>query len=226
MYTLHITNKNYSSWSLRPWVLMREAAIPFSEILMPFGEGSNWEAFRAFSPTGRVPVLLDDGRTVWDSLAIIEYLAERHTGVWPSDPDARAFARCIAAEMHSGFGALRNDCSMNVGVRVALNAVSPALEADLARIDEIWSEGLSAFGGPFLAGEDFCAADAFFCPVAFRIRGYGLELSPESMDYANRLLALPSMREWENSALAETWRDEGHEKDWRLAGTLIEDRRL
>ena len=226
MYELYIANKNYSSWSLRPWVLMREAAIPFSEIVMPFKAGANWEAFRAFSPTGRVPVLVDDGRTVWDSLAIAEYLAERHTGIWPSDPDARVYARCTAAEMHSGFGALRSVCSMNVGVRVELSAISPALQADIDRIDELWSEGLSAFGGPFLAGEDFSAADAFFCPVAFRIRTYGLTLSPESMDYADRLLALSSMREWEKAGLAETWRDAAHEADLTVSGRITADLRV
>ncbi|MFC5742504.1 glutathione S-transferase family protein [Dyella tabacisoli] len=225
MYVLHIANKNYSSWSLRPWVLLSELAIPFQEQLLPFGEGSNWAAFRAFSPTGRVPCLRDGDTVVWDSMAIAEYLAERHPGVWPADAAARAWARCATAEMHCGFAALRQHCSMNCGIRVRLHDMPAALQADIARIDELWSEGLARFGGPFLAGNAFTAVDAFYAPVAFRIQTYGLAMSPQAAAYVTRLLGLPSMRDWLTAALGETWRDLAHEEEARHAGTWLEDLR-
>ena len=142
MYTLHIANKNYSSWSLRPWVLMRALDIPFSERLHRLGG----EAFTDFSPSGKVPCLVDVATVVWDSLAIAEYLAEDHSGVWPADAKARAWARCAAAEMHSGFATLRNQHGMNVGVRVAVAQRSPELLADIARIEKLWNDGLARFG--------------------------------------------------------------------------------
>ncbi|WP_207483495.1 glutathione S-transferase N-terminal domain-containing protein [Arenibaculum pallidiluteum] len=225
MYELFIANKNYSSWSLRPWVLMRERAIPFRETLVPFSEGSSFEAFRRFSPTGRVPCLRDGEVVVWDSLAITEYLAERHPGLWPADPVARAWARCAAAEMHSGFGVLRDRCSMNVGLRIRLAETPEALLRDVRRIGELWEEGLARFGGPFLAGAEFTAVDAFFAPVAFRVRTYGLELGAVAAAYAAQLLELPSMRQWETEALAEPWREPGHEDEVRRAGAWLEDRR-
>ena len=129
MYTLHIANKNYSSWSLRPWLLMTAQSIPFREQIHPFDGQDNSARFGVFSPSGRVPCLVDGDVAVWDSLAIIEYLAERHAGVWPSDPVARAWARCAAAEMHSSFFALRNDCNMNCALRVELNGQREALRA-------------------------------------------------------------------------------------------------
>lgn len=225
MLTLFIANKNYSSWSLRPWVLMSELGIPFEEMLVPFGQGSNWHAFRKFSPSGRVPCLHDGDAVVWDSLAIAEHLAENHPAVWPSDPAARSWARSAAAEMHAGFAALRNRCGMSCGVRVRLRETEPALKADIERIGELWCEGLTRFGGPFLAGKAFTAADAFFAPVAFRVQTYGLELPDAAADYARRLLALPSMRRWYDAALAETWRDEAHEEETRLNGEILEDLR-
>ena len=136
MYTLHIANKNYSSWSLRPWLLMRMLAIPFEERLTPFPTGSSWSLFRPFSPNGRVPCLIDDGWAVWDSLAIAEYLAERHAGVWPSDARARAWARSAAAEMHSSFTALRNACPMSCGVRVQPH---PILRVAETRPIPVWA---------------------------------------------------------------------------------------
>lgn len=225
MYELYIANKNYSSWSLRPWVLMRERAIPFTERLIPFEQGSSWEKYRKFSPSGRVPCLVDGETHVWDSLAIAEYLAERNPGLWPEDARARAFARSASAEMHSGFAVLRDRCSMNCGVRVRLHETPAALAKDIARIDELWSEGLQRFGGPFLAGKAFTVVDAFFAPVAFRVQTYGLTLGAESASYAARLLALPAMRAWESEALAETFRDESHEEEVRRAGTWLEDLR-
>lgn len=225
MYELYIANKNYSSWSLRPWVLMRERGIEFVERLMPFSDAGNYDAFRVFSPTGKVPCLSDGAIAVWDSLAIAEYLAERHAGVWPADAVARAWARCAAAEMHSGFAVLRDRCSMTVGQRVRLHEVPAALQRDLARIDELWNEGLRRFGGPFLAGNTFTAVDAFFAPVAYRIQTYSLQLSSPALDYATRLRELASMRDWAAAALGETWRERAHEEDIARHGTVLQDLR-
>jgi glutathione S-transferase len=225
MYTLHIGNKNYSSWSLRPWILLRELGIPFNEQLHRFAGAVNWAAFRGFSPTGRVPALIDDDAIIWDSLAIAEYLAERHAGVWPGDGMARAFARCAAAEMHSGFSALRNQCSMSCGIRVRLFEITPALQSELARLEELWSEGLRRFGGPFLAGAAFSAADAFFAPVAFRVQSYGLPLSATSAAYMQSLLGLAGMRAWYDAGIAEPWRDPDHELEIAAVGTITLDLR-
>ncbi|MEQ1571868.1 MAG: glutathione S-transferase family protein [Myxococcota bacterium] len=215
---LFVANKNYSSWSLRPWVLMRELAIPFEERLVPFGSN-----FRAFSPSGLVPCLHDGPIRVWDSLAIALYLGERHPGVWPTDPVARAWATSAAAEMHSGFTALRSRCSMNCGIRATIDP--GPVRADLDRLSELWSASLDQFGGPFLAGPTFGAVDAFFAPVAFRIQTYGLQLDPASLAYAARLRALPSMSQWYRDALAETERDERHDAESRAVSNWTEDLR-
>jgi glutathione S-transferase len=220
MYELFITNKNYSSWSLRPWVLMRTLGIPFAERLRQLAVGSSWAEFRQFSPSGRVTCLL-----VWDSLAITEYLAERHAAVWPSAPGPRAWARCAAAEMHSGFSALRDLCSMSCGIRVRLGDIPEPVTRDIARIDELWTGGFEAFGGPFLAGRAFTAADAFYAPVAFRWQTYGFTLTRSAVDYAKRLLELPAMQAWYAAAVAETWREPGHETEAHRAGTWLEDHR-
>jgi glutathione S-transferase len=220
--TLHIANKNYSSWSLRPWLLMRELGIDFEERMHPFATG---EDFRRFSPSGKVPCLHDGELVVWDSLAIVETLAETQTGVWPSDRAARAWARSAAAEMHSAFAALRQHCSMSCGVRIHLHAHPPALARDVARIDALWVEGLSRFGGPFLAGASFSAVDAFFAPVVFRVQTYGLALSGRTRAYVERMLALPGMQQWYAEALAEPWRDEPHELELRVAGEWLADHR-
>lgn len=223
MYTLYIANKNYSSWSLRPWVLMKVLGIPFEEKFVPFLEGSSYAVFRKFSPSGLVPCLVEGGTTVWESLAIAEYLAEDHPAVWPSDKAERAWARCAAAEMHAGFATLRAECAMNLGVRVKLHEIGPALKNDIERIDELWCEGLDRFGGPFLAGSAFTAADAFFAPVAFRHLTFSLPLSPQADAYANRLLALPAMKAWYEAAIAETLRERDHEADLARVGTVVED---
>ncbi|GLR47465.1 glutathione S-transferase family protein [Sphingomonas astaxanthinifaciens] len=220
---LVIANKNYSSWSLRPWVLMTALGIPFEEEQVPFAGLDNYDEFRRFSPSGQVPVLIDGARTIWDSLAITLYLGERFPAVWPSDADARAWAMCAAAEMHGGFSALRSDCCMNVGVRVSPRPPRPALQRDVARIAELFEEGLTRFGGPFLAGADFTAADAFFAPVVFRIRTYGLAMGPLGSAWVERMLALPAMRAWEEAALAETYREEGHEDELAAAGLITAD---
>ncbi|WP_235041679.1 glutathione S-transferase family protein [Vreelandella profundi] len=231
MLDLYIANKNYSSWSLRPWVLMKVLDIPFNEHLMPFegGFGESHDTFLRFSPSGLVPCLVDvtaDGElAVWDSLAIIEYLAEQYAPVWPTDKLARAWARSAAAEMHSGFGALRDDCSMNCGVRVELKGLSDSLKADIARLDALWQQGLERFGGPYLAGAHFTAVDAFYAPVAFRVQTFNLPVSEDAKAYVDRLLALPAMRAWYQSALEEQWREPMHETETLKNGTLTADYR-
>ena len=224
MYELITANRNYSSWSLRPWVLMKALAIPFTDRIEPFTKPSNYDEFRAFSPTGQVPVLLDQGRTVWDSLGIVLYLAERHEGVWPADVEARAFAQSAVAEMHGGFSALRNDCTMNVGVRVTPKAMRPALERDVARIRELFETALDRFGGPWLGGAQFTALDAFYAPVAFRVRTYGLDVGA-GQAWVDHVLAHPAMLEWEAEALAETWREASHEEELAAAGRIVADYR-
>jgi len=225
MLTLYIANKNYSSWSLRPWVLMQVLAIPFKEVLTPLLAGSCWDEYRNFSPNGRVPCLHDDSMVIWESLAIVEYLAEHYDGVWPKNTEARAWARSAAAEMHAGFSVLRNECPMNCGVRVRKTSFSPALKHDLKRLDELWNEGLNRFGGPFLAGESFGAVDAFFAPVAFRIQTYQLPFSDTASVYVQRLLDLDSMRDWYAAALKEKWREPDHEQSALDAGEVIQDLR-
>lgn len=221
-YSLYIANKNYSSWSLRPWLLMTEQGIPFTERLIAFEE-SNHANFKAFAPNAKVPCLHDAATTVWDSLAIMEYLAERHPGVWPEDSGARAWARSASAEMHAGFNGLRSHCSMNCGLRLRLRHMPENLSGDLQRLDELWNDGLSRFGGPFLAGAAFTAADAFYAPVAFRVQTYGLALSPAAHAYANRLLALEGMRSWYEAALSEPWRETGHEREVLAQAELLQD---
>ena len=223
---LHIANKNYSSWSLRPWVLMRTLGLDFEESLHPFPTGGAPSGFEAFSPTGKVPCLVDGDLTVWDSLAITEYLAERHPQVWPKSASARAWARCASAEMHSGFSTLRQICSMSCGVRVRLNPEAlNLLTPDLRRLQNLWREGLDRFGGPFLAGDVFTAADAFFCPVAFRVKTYGLALDPVCSAYVRTLLHLPAMRQWYEDALREPWIEPAHEADVLAFGQLLGDDR-
>ncbi len=224
-YTLITANRNYSSWSLRPWLLLKGLGIAFEDQLEPFIAPSNYEEFRAFSPTGQVPVLLHQGRTIYDSMGIALYLADRHEGVWPSDPDARAWAMCATAEMHSGFSTLRNDCTMNVGVRVKPKPMSESLNASVARIKELWEEGLSRFGGPYLAGPEFCAVDAFYAPVAYRVRTYGLDVGA-GQAWVEHIIAHPAMQQWEAEALAETWREEGHEEELRACGEVTADYRV
>ncbi|MEO6080991.1 MAG: glutathione S-transferase family protein [Steroidobacteraceae bacterium] len=225
MYELIIANKNYSSWSMRPWVLMRALQIPFGERLLLFHANSGAGDFRMFSPTGRVPCLLDGPVKVWDSLAIVEYLAERHAGVWPQDLAARAWARSAAAEMHSGFQALRTVCSMNVGLRVRLHQVSPPLQAELLRLNALWSEGLNSHGGPWLAGKQFGAVDAFFAPVATRLQTYGLSLPQIAAQYAQRLLDFAPVSEWVNAGINEPWRDAAHEAEVLEHGEITLDQR-
>ena len=210
---LYIGNKNYSSWSMRPWVLMRQAGIPFEEHMVRFDsfapDSSFKRALAGVSPTGRVPLLMDDGFAVWDSLAIVEYLAERFPdrALWPAAPRDRARARSVCAEMHAGFAALRAACPMNIEASLPeVGALvwrdKPAVRADVARIDALWQELLQASGGPMLFGA-FSAADAFFAPVCMRLRTYGLPVSESSADYVRRVADQHGVAAWIADALAE-----------------------
>lgn len=209
---LVIGNKNYSSWSMRPWVLMKQLGLPFEEhkLRLDLTPGSAFRRELAnFSPSGKVPVLLDDDFAVWDTLAIFEYLHDKYPGhgVWPEDMRQRARARSLCAEMHSGFTALRTHCPMNIeaalpdaGARVW--AEQAELRSDVARIEGMWAEALLASGGPFLFGS-FCAADAMFAPVCTRLRTYALPTPPSSAAYIARVTAAPGVRAWVVDALAE-----------------------
>lgn len=221
MYTLFIANKNYSSWSLRPWLLMTTLNIPFEENIALFGD-DNWNAFRKFSPTGKVPCLVADHITVWDSLAITEFLAEAYPQVWPMNVRARAWARSAAAEMHSGFGTLREMCSMNCSIQVQLNDITADLQKDISRIDELWNEGLREFGGPFLASNEFTVVDAFFAPVVLRIATYGLQLSEAAMTYCEQIQQLSTLHAWISAGQREP-RHEAHEAACVHYGQLTHD---
>lgn len=223
-YTLITANRNYSSWSLRPWLLMKALGIPFAERFEPFAKPDNYNDFRKFSPTGQVPLLIDGARLIPDSLGIALYLADRHPGIWPTDDEARIFAQGAVCEMHGGFGHLRNDCTMNVGVRVTPKPMSEGLKRNVTRVREIFETGLERFGGPWLAGAEFSAADAFFAPVAFRIRTYGLDVG-KGQAWVDHVLAHPAMLDWEKQALAEDWREEAHEAELAAAGVVTADYR-
>ncbi|MBI3525519.1 MAG: glutathione S-transferase family protein [Betaproteobacteria bacterium] len=206
MYELYIGNKNYSSWSLRPWLLLRHFDIPFTERNVPLGGRGAHAVHRPYSDNGLVPCLHDGDFRVWDSLAIAEYLAERHPGLWPDDPQARARARCVSAEMHSGFTALRQAMPMNIKLRLLGRTAAPEVQANIERIVEIWSEARSRFAGddgPWLFGR-FSIADAMYAPVVWRLHTYAVPLPQAAADYRDAMLGHPEMRAWEASALAET----------------------
>ncbi len=206
---LAIGNKNYSSWSMRPWLALRASDIPFEETLIPLYTDNPADKNRilAFSRAGKVPVLVDGDITVWDSLAIIEYLAERfpEKKLWPDDRAARAHARSVCAEMHSGFVALRSECGMNLHRPVRPVTLSADAQANIARVQEIWRECRERYGapGPFLFGR-FSAADAMFGPVVHRFRTYAIEVTPVSGAYMEAMMALPAFQEWTKDGLAET----------------------
>jgi glutathione S-transferase len=223
-YTLHIGEKNYSSWSARPWILMTQAGIPFTERFVSLQRDADKAARFAALPGGRVPVLEDGGTFVWDSLAIAEYLAERHPGLWPADPRARAWARSICAEMHGGFQALRAGMTMHVRARRPERRRSPEMQADIARIEELWRETRRRFGqpsgaGPLLFGT-FTIADAYYAPVAFRFQTYGVEPAGEAGAYWRAVLALPAVKAWEAGG-----RDEPPLPFYDLDALYPEDRR-
>jgi glutathione S-transferase len=205
---LVIGNKNYSSWSMRPWVAMRASGIDFEEVFVPLYTGdADKKRIIAYTRSGKVPVLVDDDVTVWDSLAIIEYLAERfpEAGLWPVDLAQRAHARSISAEMHSGFAALRNECGMNLHRPVGAIALSPGALADIARVVQIWTECGERYGasGSFLFGR-FSGADAMFAPVVHRFRTYAVEVTPAARKYMDTMIALPAFQEWTRAGLDET----------------------
>ena len=210
---LVIGNKNYSSWSMRPWVLMRQAGIAFTEVVARFDSFDANSQFKAtlagVSPTGKVPVLVDGDLTVWDTLAIAEYLAESfpEKHLWPQDKAARAQARSVAAEMHSGFAALRGACPMNIEARLHDTGAliwrdRPAVRADVQRLVEMWSGLLEQHGGPMLFGQ-FSIADAFYAPVCMRLSRYGLPVPAHIAAYIERVEQLPAMQEWITAAQAE-----------------------
>lgn len=203
MLKLVIGNKNYSSWSMRPWVLMTQAGIPFEEIQVWLGEPDTAAQIARHSPSGRVPALLDGDLTVWDSLAICETLAERFPDkhLWPADARARARARAVAAEMHSGFAALRTRMPMNIRNRYPGKGMNAEVAADVARIAAIWGECVAA-GGPYLFG-DFGIVDAMFTPVVFRFRTYGVALPDIARGYLERMLATPALQTLDHLAAAE-----------------------
>ena len=205
MYKLYLGNKNYSSWSLRGWFAAKLSGAAFEEVPVQLVNGGRNPKNKGFSPSGYVPVLHDGATVVWDTLAIAEYLAERHPGMWPAEKAVRAWARSIVAEMHSSFQALRNDMTMCVRERVDVRPWSPELTADIARVEEIWNESRRRHAklGPFLCGA-VSLADAFYAPVAFRFQTYGVHPGGAAGDYLKTLLAHPLMKEWERDALAES----------------------
>ena len=213
MLKLYIGNKNYSSWSMRPWVLMTQAGIAFEEVMVGFDSfdaGSQFKkALTDITPVGKVPVLVDGDLAVWDTLAIAEYLAERfpEKNLWPQGVQARARARSICAEMHSGFAALRGACPMNIEADLASAGQliwrdKPAVRADVARLVAMWRELLAGHEGPMLFG-DFCIADAFFAPVCMRLKNYALPVPDDIAAYLDRLCAMPGVKSWMDGALAE-----------------------
>ena len=201
---LVIGNKNYSSWSLRPWIAMRKMGLEFEEILIPLDEAGTAAAIARHSPAGRVPVLIDGEIHIWDSLAIVEYLAESHPELWPSDPALRALARSISAEMHSGFTALRDELPMNIRATGRRVDLSEAAKRDIARICELLKIELDRSGGPWLFG-DFSIADAMYAPVIWRFRTYDISVFEPIASYSQHLINDPAMQEWVRAAKAETW---------------------
>lgn len=203
--TLVIGTKRYSSWSLRPWLALKVAAIPFQEVEIALRQPETKAEILQHSPSGKVPLLDDDGFKVWDSLAICEYLAERFPAaqLWPDDDQARAIARAVSAEMHSGFMPLRRDCAMDVLSDLPMAEISHEVKADVARIDAIWTDCRRRFGseGDFLFGR-FSIADAMFAPVVTRMRSFHLPVGAVSQTYCDAIMAMPEMKEWIISASA------------------------
>ena len=214
---LHIANKLYSSWSLRPWMLMTALGIAFEETVIPMYFPDSRARMLDVSPTGKMPVLTHDGVTVWESLAIAEYLHERYPdkGVWPKDAKARAHARAAANEMHAGFQALRNACPMNLGKRFEPKDLGSDVADDVRRLEGLWSDCRRRFGagGDFLFGA-FSAADAMFAPVVTRLDTYQVRVAPETRRYMDAVLRHPAFLEWLSEALAEPWTIPHYEAGW------------
>jgi glutathione S-transferase len=207
--TLVVGNKNYSSWSMRPWLAMRASRIPFEEVFIPLYTDNKADKDRilSFTRSGKVPALIDGDVTVWDSLSIIEYLAERfpEAKLWPQDRAARAHARSISAEMHSSFLPLRNECGMNLHRPIRAVTLTADAQANVARVVQIWTECRERYGklGPFLFGA-FTAADAMYAPVVHRLRTYAIKVAPQAQAYMETMMALPAFAEWTRAGLAET----------------------
>ena len=212
---LIIGNKNYSSWSFRPWIAMKVAGIAFDERVISLSDPDFKRTIAPVSQNGKVPALDDDGVHVWESLAILEYLGEKfpQAGLWPADARARAHARAIAAEMHGGFVAFRSECPMNFWRPVKRRDLSADALANVARIDAMWSECQARYGGPFLFGA-FGAADAMYAPVVSRLHTYAVEVGERSRAYMDAVAALPAWREWKAAALKEPWVLPEDEPDW------------
>jgi len=214
MPTLVIANKCYSSWSLRPWLLMKQLGIPFDEIVIPLDLPDTKAKVLAHSPAGKVPILIDGDVTVWESIAIMEYIGDAFAPVWPSDRDARAMARSVAAEMHAGFSALRSACPMNLGRKFAQKDRGEAVARDVARFSEIVRQARERVraGGPFLFGA-FSAADAMYAPLATRLDTYSIAIDATTRAYVDAILALPAFQEWRSAALKEEWIVDADEVD-------------
>jgi len=223
---LIIGNKNYSSWSMRPWIAMKAAGIAFDETVIPLYDEGSPAKIRAHSPAGKVPILIDGDTRVWESLAIMEYLAEKFpaAGLWPSDREARALARAIAAEMHAGFVPLRQECGMNMWRPPARRDLSDDAQANIARIQALWTDARARFGagGPFLFGR-FCAADAMYAPVVSRFETYAIGVTAPVAAYMQAMIALPAWAEWRRAALQETWVIPKFEYDWPEVKRLAAD---
>jgi glutathione S-transferase len=216
---LVIGNKNYSSWSFRPWIAMKVLAIPFEEVLIPFGtplgNGEFKARLSAYTPAGMVPVLIDGDVHVWETLAILEYLAETfpEKHLWPADKTLRAEARALASEMHAGFSALRGECPMNMRRPVRERALSEAARENVKRLETMWTDARARHGGPFLLGT-FCAADAMYAPVVARLFTYGIRVNRDALAYMEAVMALPAWGEWKGAALKEAWIVPEDEVDW------------
>lgn len=215
MMHLYIGNKCFSSWSLRPWIAMKQFGIPFAETVVRLRTPDTAREIAKVSPSGRVPVLHHDGRVIWETLAILEYLADLYPDrpMWPKDRETRAFARCVATEMHSGFAEVRNQWAMNLRRPRALKPLAGAGVEQGARIEQIWRECRTRYGkgGPFLFGE-FTNADAMYAPVVTRFDTYGGTLAPDIRAYVDAVLAMPGMQEWYRGAAAETWPEPRHDE--------------
>ena len=215
--TLFIGNKNYSSWSMRPWIAMKVAGIPFQEELISLDAPDFKARMTKVSGTGKVPALVDGEIHIWESLAILDYLAESfpEANLWPADPKARAHARAIAAEMHAGFVPLRRHCPMNMWRPPHERALTPEAAADVRRIEFIWTDCRTRFGGggPFLFG-GFGAADAMYAPVVSRFQTYGIDIGPIARAYMNSVQGLPPWHEWQSAAIKEPWVLPQNEVDW------------
>ncbi len=215
--SLIIGNKNYSSWSLRPWIAMTVAGIPFEEVLVPFETAEFKQSVGAASATGRVPVLIDGELRIWESLAILEYLAETfpEAGLWPKEAAARAHARVVANEMHADFQPLRGHLPMNVRRPVIERALTPAVVDDVKHIEAMWADCRARFGrgGPFLFGA-FCAADAMYAPVVSRFHTYDVAVGDTARTYMKAVMDLPAWRQWTAAAIRETWVCAVEEVDW------------